>query len=394
MLQEISIDQLVIGMYVNRVIAQSGELPIRSKGFVKTQSLIDKLKAKGISALEIDTSKGVAPSEKVAEDQSSAIIERPINTPQSMQASLNVATELYEDAKAIQEAFINTLKSGGNIDINDVNQLSNNIIECVFDNTDAIILLSMLKRAEEYFIEHSIDCTILMALFMKFLGYDSKTTEDACLGALLMDIGMADVPSEIVASRQRLSPADWSVIKSHVDIGLMWLEQYELPSLVTTIIAQHHERLDGSGYPKGLKDDDITVVGRIAAIVDCYDAMISKRAYHEALPPARALKRLADNAGLDQVLVKQFIQCIGLYPVGSLVKLSNGRLAIVTKANDHDLLSPVVMSFYNISGGHYNEIKQLDLSKVDTHIVTSVTPQEFNLDLPKFFTDIFVHQLS
>lgn len=388
MLKHISINELQPGMYVNQVVEQSGMLRIRSKGLVKTQRVIDQLREKGILVLEIDTSKGKSVEPVIPK----ATVTEVAKVSQS--DSLNSANELYQQAVSIQGQFIKALKSGAARDLKPVNELAESIIESVFDNKDALPFLTLIKNADEYLLEHSINCCVLMGMFAEHMGYDRNVIEDVCTGVLLMDVGMSSLPEEIRDHSGSFTRADFDVMKTHVELGIEMVEQCgNIPELVLTIIEQHHERIDGSGYPRGLEGDDISDFARMAAIVDTYDAMISHRRHQEALTPTVALKRLTRQEALDQTLVKHFIQCVGVHPVGSLVRLKSGKLGIVSQRNPNDLLSPVVMTFYSTTGNHYSEIKRLDLSKSEDEIVTGVRPDDFGLNLPKFFRDVFIHQM-
>ena len=398
MLKHISIDELVPGMYVNQVLEQSGKLKMRSKGIVKTQNIVDALKNKGILVLEIDLSKSKLP-EPPAEPDLPSVDDTPAppkqKKPKLNEAEmLNAANDLYMQAVLIQGEFIESLKDGAANDLSGATDLSQSIIDSVFDNPDALSCLSMIKDADQYLLEHSINCSILMAIFCQHLGYERADIDDACLGALLMDVGMSTIPDELYHQTNSLNEADWAVIHSHVEAGVGMVEQLEdITDLTMTIIEQHHEREDGSGYPNGLRADEINPFAKIAAIVDCYDAMISKRPYHDPMTPSVALKRLAKEPGLDKDLLKQFIACIGIHPIGSLVRLRSGKLGIISSQNKDDMLSPTVMTFYSVNGNHFNEIKRIDLSKVDDEIVSGIKPDEFNINLPRFFRDVFLNQM-
>lgn len=392
MLKHIAIDELQPGMFVNQVVEQSGTLRMRSKGLVKTQGAIDALKAKGILVVEIDTDKSNLPVTHEAAKKP----EQPAakSAPLSHSDALNQANDLYNQALSIQGTFIDELKSGAGRDVTPVVELSKSIIDSVFDNQDALSCLTMIKDADSYLLEHSINCSILMSMFANHLGYDRDTIEQACLGALLMDVGMSSIPEELRYSKESLSKSDWELVKTHVDIGVELVEQCgDISDLALNVIAQHHERNDGSGYPNSLEKDAISVFARMAAIIDSYDAMISKRPHQESIAPAAALKRLVKQPALDQELVNQFVQCVGVHPVGSLVRLKSGKLGIVSQAGKTDLLSPVVMTFYSTNSGHYNEIKRLDLSKTDDEVVSGVRPDDFGINLPKFFREVFIHQV-
>lgn len=394
MLKRVPIEDLKPGMYVTQVLEQTGTLRMRSKGVVKNQSIINTLSTKGILCVEVDTDKSTFSFEAdtPAEPQKETKVAAPKNTPLNHE-SINQANDLYFDAVNIQNGFLSSLKRGAAKDLKPVEDLAESLIESVFDNKDALSCLTLIKDADAYLLEHSINCGILMGMLTQFLGYDRDTIEQASIGALLMDVGMSSLPKDVRNNNGNFSQSDWEVMKTHVETGIELVEQCgDISDLVLSIISQHHERVDGSGYPKGLIKEDISELARIAAIVDTYDAMTSNRAHRESISPTQALKRLTSESGLDQNLVAQFIQCVGIHPVGSLVKLKSGKLAIVSQQGKTDILSPVVMTFYSIASNHYNEIKRIDLSKYDDEIVSGVRPDDFNINLSKFFQDVFVHQ--
>ena len=396
MLKQVSIEDLAPGMYVNQVLEQTGQLKMRSKGLVKSQSIIESLKAKGIVTVEIDTEKSRMPEQKQAVTKKPAVQseERPAQHLNN-QEKFTQASTLYDHALSIQNGFLKSLTTNAPKDLSQVTDLSQSLIDSVFDNQDALSCLTMIKDTDAYLLEHSINCSVMMGIFTQHLGYDRDTIEQASLGAMLMDVGMSSLPEELRMSTDNFTQDEWEIIKSHVELGLELLEQCgDISDLVLRIIEQHHERMDGSGYPKGLVGDEIEPLARAAAIVDSYDAIISDRPHRAALTPSQALKRLTKQSNLDQDLVKQFIQCIGVHPIGSLVRLASGKLGIVCQSGTSDIMSPTVMTFYSVnSGGGYREIKRLDLSQTDDEIVSGVRPNDFNIDLPKFFRDVFVHQV-
>jgi len=392
MLKILSVDEIVPGHYINRVVEQQGNVVMRSKGQVKTAVGIEKIKQQGITKVEVDLSKSSIEQSVEQPSSEPEIACRPKDHEASGE-DLHKANDLYMEAVMIQGEFLNKLKSGAANDLSPIQDMSQNIIESVFDNPSAMCCLTMIKNADQYLLEHSINCSVLIAMFADHLGYDSEIIEELSLGVLSMDLGMTWVSPEIRNNNVSLTQDDWTMIQNHVDHGLDLIERCgDMSAIARTVVEQHHERIDGSGYPNGLSGDDVSPFSRMAAIVDSYDAMISERPYQKALPPAVALKRLSKTPGLDSELVKQFIACIGIYPVGSLVKLKSGRLGLVAKANPDDMLSPVVMTFYSVVGNHHSDIKRVDLSKIDDEIEASVQPSDFNINLPRFFREVFVHQ--
>jgi HD-GYP domain-containing protein (c-di-GMP phosphodiesterase class II) len=179
-------------------------------------------------------------------------------------------------------------------------------------------------------------------------------------------------------------------MKKHVEYGVDFLSAMNLDEGLIRVVSEHHERLDGLGYPKRLKGEEISYNGRILAIADTYDALTADRCYKAGMPSQKALQILMKDSEtkLDATLLQQFIKCIGIYPLGSLVELSNQRVAMVMNQNDRQPLRPVVKAFYSISGGHYITPKDLDLSKdLQINIVKAVTPAQYNIDINRFFKE-------
>ncbi|GGO67493.1 HD-GYP domain-containing protein [Bowmanella pacifica] len=403
MLKLFSIDEVRPGMFVNRVTRQTAQLKIKTQGLVKEQGLIEKLKARGILEVEIDLSRSILHQELTmdspmdddnsADDDSQAAAAKPQQTEGE---ALNASHKLYEQAKSVQSQFFKKVRKGGKVSITELMGTSADIIDSVFDNPDALCCLTLIKERDQYLLEHSLNCSILMAVFARHLGFDKELIDELGLAGLLMDVGMATIPEDILSKSGRLDQGETQIVEGHVDFGLELLEQSEMDlDVVRDVIANHHERMDGSGYPRGKGGDYLSVYARMAAIVDSYDAMTSDRPWRKGLPPTQALKRLLSSSQglLDQSLVQQFIRCVGVHPVGSLVKLKSGKLAIVVRANKQDPLCPVVMSFYSVRTNMYNEIKRLDLSKVGDEIETSVRPEEFKINLTKFFKDVLLKQV-
>ncbi|QCZ94390.1 HD-GYP domain-containing protein [Salinimonas iocasae] len=390
--KNLSIDELKPGMFVSQVTEQTGKIRVRSGGLVKTEAVISQLRERGIRRVDVDLSRSKLPDVSNA-SETVAALEKPEKSDVTPQAIVQ-ADALYQKAVSLQRSLVKSLKDGAANDLKGADSLSQSIIESVFDNQDAISCLTMIKDADEYTLEHAINCSILMAIFAAKRGFDRDTIDNICMGTLLMDIGMSLLPAELRQQSGPLSEDDKAVIESHVEQGLAVVEQYaDISDLALTIVAQHHERVDGSGYPERLQGEQISEFARMAAIVDTYDAMISNRPHQASVTPAVALKRLTKSPGLDQDLVKQFVALIGIHPVGSLVQLASGKLGIVVKTNASDMLKPVVMVFYSVNGGHYSEVKRIDLSSSNDEITGGVRPDDFNINLPKFFRDVFVHQM-
>ena len=254
--------------------------------------------------------------------------------------------------------------------------------------------MTRLRIKDEYLVEHSLNVSILMTLFAKHLAFDREIIEKLALGAFLHDIGKVLVPPEILHKPGKLTPQEYEVMKSHVDLGLEVLkENPDLPELVIEIVQQHHERLDGKGYPKQLTEQQISQVGRMIAIVDSYDAMTADRVYKVGMHPIKAFKILMKDApdSYDNTLVEQFVNCLGIYPIGTLVKLTSGKLGLISRLNKSQPLLPFVRVFYNTRLNQAIAMEELDLSqtKHKDQIDCCIKPGEFNINLLRFFKAAF-----
>lgn len=400
MFQEKTIDQLLPGMYVDSVLAQSGRLKIKSKGLVGNVKTIEALKSKGVLRLRIDVKKStidmpVAEAEKKIETPPVKV--KPTTIKKRILTNgeqLSAATKLYDQAKVIQSRFIRKLQVNDSSSIKSIEELGSAIVDSVFDMPDALSCLCLLNKSGKYLLEHSLNCSIFLAMFAKFKGFERAEIEQYTLAGLLMDVGMANMPKEITESSEPLSELHEQFVITHVDIGLDMVERGgNIGDIARDAIFNHHERIDGSGYPDAQSNQDISLVARMAAIVDSYDAMTTTRPYQKARTPTVALRSLFTDSSYDQKLVQEFVKCLGVHPPGSLVKLDNDCLAIVVKSNKEAPLEPTVISFYNVSTGNYTETRKVDISSTRARIIASVRPEEFGINLPKFFKAVLINTI-
>lgn len=401
--QQVSIEDLVPGMFVNGVLEQTGQLRIKTKGLVKNWDIIEKLKLKGIKLLEVDPARSVQKEiDKHITKDKSAEEEPQAPTPTILREktegeALNEAQKLYDKAKLAHKRFLKKMQTGEIGNLKALQESCAEIIESLFENSNALQCLTLIKDDQEYLLQHCLNSAILMGVFSKHMGFDKELIEELCMAGLLMDTGMSTVPKEIYDKPKKLNEKEWEIVRAHVDLGIEMVEQMgTLSKTIINTIAHHHERLDGSGYPTNKAGEHIGTYSRMAAIVDTYDALTSERPWRKAMSPTTALKKLlSDDSGkLDQSLIQQFIKCIGVHPVGSLVKLKSEKLGIIIKANPTDPLKPVIATFYSINSHSHTELKRIDLSQVKDEIVTSVRPEEFKINLNKFFKEVFLANIK
>ncbi len=396
----ILIEELDVGMFVSGITQSKGNLIVKSQGMIKNPGTIESLKQKGILELEVDVDKSdfvfvepespellEEPHQKVTtEKRTIQPISKPIDFEDQKQA-FSGADKLYTEAKEIHSRFFTTLKQGQAPDFDSLNNLSQEIIDSVFDNADALSCLVMLKETNNYLVEHALNNSILLTIFAKYRGYSQSVVEDLTMAGLLMDCGMALLPNELVKSNEELSETDQGLIRTHVDISFEIAERFsDVAPIVLDVIANHHERIDGSGYPKQKTADEISEYAQMAAIVDMYDDLLTDKPYRGSVNAQKILENMQKDASLNTELVNEFVEAIGMFPIGSLVALKSGKLAIVVQRNPDNPLEPIVMSFYSIRSKAMTEVKRIDLKRqTSDKILSSVSPEEFDINLPNFF---------
>ncbi|MGK0305000.1 MAG: HD-GYP domain-containing protein (c-di-GMP phosphodiesterase class II) [Gammaproteobacteria bacterium] len=388
MLEFVDIDALLPGMFIVKVIKQSGKITVATAGKINDQQDINSLLDKGILQVQIDPAKSTHLN---TDDELNDLGETYLNASGlSYSQQLEHSLILHDQAKTIQGRLIKRVANGKIADIEEVNNIMQEIVNKAFECDDALGITTLLKDNDEYFLEHSINCAILMVMFGRSLEIEKSTLQHLGVGALLMDIGMVKLPLLLTQKTDSLSVQESQRMQRHIDIALKLLEPIEdIDEISLTVIKQHHERLDGTGYSDGLRGEQISQYGRMAAIVDTYDSLTTSRPYRDTFKPADALKKMqAEGLGLDKELLSKFIGCIGANPIGSLVKLASGKLAMVMRLSRHHPLSPNVMVFYNLNT-KIAEVAQLDLSKVEDEIVDSVSPEDFDISLPVFLRQSF-----
>jgi HD-GYP domain-containing protein (c-di-GMP phosphodiesterase class II) len=238
------------------------------------------------------------------------------------------------------------LRSHGEIDSHKLTGAVSSMTDSIQRNPDAMMLLNTLRQKGSYELGRAMDTSILMVTFGRFLQFPKERLEVLGLAGMLLDVGKTKLPDAVLKKKDMLSPDEYELVKAHVVHSVELVRGAEaLPKGVEEIIALHHERMDGSGYPRGLKGDEISIDGAVAALVDSFSALTSARAYAEQASPSNALSLMHKLRGklFHEALVEQFIQCIGIYPVGSAVELNTGEVGIVIAQNLVRRLQPRVM---------------------------------------------------
>jgi putative nucleotidyltransferase with HDIG domain len=255
---------------------------------------------------------------------------KPSRTP-PMATEMPLACETYSNAYARVKQYMEA-PPGSSPDVLAQEPCVKSIILSLKRDASAILALANLKGLDEYTYRHSVNVAVYAVAFARYLGLSDKEQQLVGLAGLFHDYGKALVPKEILNAPRTLSPEEFTVMRSHVLLGYEKL--CKIPNIPVEIldgIAQHHEMHDGSGYPYGLSGSQIGLFGRILSLCDVYDALSSKRVYKDAILPNQALGVMYRMGGTAWAhgYVEHFIKMIGIFPIGTAVRLSNGQRGIV-----------------------------------------------------------------
>lgn len=253
-----------------------------------------------------------------------------------LEPELLYSAPLFDDIKSTLKSLREALSSAKTVSLAEVSRQVSEMARGVERNPDAMIWLARLRSASQYAYDHAVDVSVHLMVFGKFLGLPAAAIEQLGLAGLMQDIGKIDIPAEILNKPDKLSDEEYTLVQSHVASSLeMLLGHPGFTTTVLEIVASHHERADGSGYPRRLKGEKICFNGELSGLVDSYCAMTRHRVYGEALSSQRALETLIRMRGskFREPVVDQFIQCLGLYPIGSLVELNTGEVGVVIQQN-------------------------------------------------------------
>ena len=250
---------------------------------------------------------------------------------------------------------------GKAIDVNGCLPLVAEISDSLARNSSALIGLARLKHKDEYTYMHSVAVCALMISLSRQLGLDEDTARAAGLAGLLHDVGKMAMPEAVLNKPGHLTDAEFAVMRSHPERGhAMLFSAGSIPASALDVCLHHHEKYDGSGYPHRLQGEDTSLFARMAAVCDVYDAITSNRPYKQAWNPAESLARMAQWSGhFDTQVFHAFIRSVGIYPLGSLVRLESGRLGVVIDQHPEKLTEPLVRVFF--SAKTKTPIQQLDL---------------------------------
>ncbi len=264
----------------------------------------------------------------------------------SIERELPKANLTYRAAKKIAKAIMSGIRLGRMIDMNDARGVVDGVVGSLLKNSDAMTWLTKLKNQDEYTAEHALNVCILSAAFARHLGHDEEEIRQIALCGLLHDVGKSQIPEEILNKEGRLTDEEFDVIKQHPTMGKDLLKTLsETDGAAIDVAHCHHERIDGKGYPRALEEGQIPYYAKIIAVTDSYDAITSNRCYESGRASMEALDIIYRCRGtqFERQLAEEFIQCVGIYPPGSIVEFTNQEVGIILASNARHKLKPRVL---------------------------------------------------
>ncbi|MBI2959591.1 MAG: DUF3391 domain-containing protein [Betaproteobacteria bacterium] len=375
-LREIAVEELRLGMYVSKLDRPWTETPFVFQGFVlKSEKQLEVLK-KFCKHVFVDPEKEDLPDPgKVTADDIAKIRGTTVYKElASVEAELPRAKSAYTNSTVVVKELSRAVEIGDAIDSSRSREAASQITESVVRNPDAMALLVKLQEKSGATLSRAVEISVMMTIFGRFLQFPQDRLELLGLLGLLQDVGKLKLPTEL-ATRGPTTPEEVEVYRTHVGHSVEILSKTPgLPQELSGFASLHHERYDGSGYPRGLRGDAIALLGSIAGIVDAFDTLTAPPPAGEHLSPANALSVVYKGRGkqFQAALVEQFIQCVGVFPVGSVVKLNSGETAIVIAQNMVRRLQPRIMVVQDAKGNPLIPYKMLDLMK--EHMATRDEP--------------------
>jgi len=364
-------------MYINELDCNWLSHPFLTGQFkINNDAQIEKIVSSGIHYVYIDTDKGLdvpdAPTEEEVRHNlqeemiALATSEPPAHQRTTREDEIHRAQAIKGRAQQLVRSVMADARLGRAVEVEQVDHVVENITESILRNSGALLGLLTIKNKDDYTFQHCVSVCTLMVAFCRTLEIDAETTRQAGLGGLLHDTGKALVPDAVLNKPGKLTEEEFELIKRHPRDGYEILQRSpEIGPIPLDITLHHHERLDGSGYPDKLMPEQIQRLVRMSSIVDVYDAITADRCYHRGIPATDALRKLHEWSSFhfDPKLVQAFIRCVGIYPVGSLVRLESGRLGVVMEQNDASLLMPRLKVVFSTKSNSRVEPYDLDLSR-------------------------------
>lgn len=420
---KIHVDDAITGMHVVKLDRPWLETPFKLQGFlISSREELQTLK-KYCRHIYIDTRRGILPPKGqgkrvVLDEHGEVVLENtfiPATANQSankkrvsreahqykmpppavvyeiqsdFESELSVALKVVGRAKATLKTFMTALTAGESVKLDNVRTAAAELEACVLRNPDPAMLLRALRSDEPFSFRHCVHSAVLGIALARELGFKKQNIHELAMGTMLADMGKMKLPKHLLRTTRRLDAKETQIMQQHVPYGVEIAKALDgLTPGTIEIIASHHERFNGSGYPSGLRGGEIPMLARVAGLADSFDAITSERAYSEPIPVYEAIQEMyaATVDVFQRDMVEALIQALGAYPVGSLVLLSDGTVAIVVALNRHRRLLPVVIRLTDADKHPLAEFSRLDLAageKAPATVKDLLDPGQFGVEQP------------
>lgn len=411
MLKKIPTQDVRIGMYLHELSGASWiNHPFwKSKFVIQDQADIQRLRNSAVTEVWIDIDLGLDVASLVPVPPPAAV---PLPAPALVQASTHApvaqvkplsieqaaerANLIKQQAKQEINALFKQARLGQAITTGHLGPLVADISASVMLNPGVFVSLSRLKNKDDYTYLHSVTVCALMVALGRQLGLDDALLRDAGMAGLLHDLGKAMIPLEILNKPGKLTDAEYAIVKEHPRAGYNLLTGNTGSGAMAArdVSLHHHEKFDSTGYPERLGGNAISLLSRMAAVCDVYDAITSNRPYKSGWEPSESLRRMAvwaKEGHFDPRVFQAFVKSIGIYPTGSLVKLQSGRLAVVLEQHETSALTPRIKAFFSIKSNMHIMPEIIDLSAPHNKecIVGRETPEDWKItNLEEIWTDM------
>lgn len=373
MLKKIPIEHLRLGMHLQAFCGDWLDHPFwRTRFVIKDPQDLVLIRESDIQEVWIDVAKGIdveAVSETNGEKFETAD-EIPVPTPVLQQKAafsdeVKRASRIVARGREAVVSMFQEARMGKAIEAEAAAPLVEEISNSMLRNPGALVSIARLKTADDYTYLHSVAVCALMIALARQLGLDEQQTREAGMAGLLHDLGKIVVPGAVLNKPGKLTEAEFAVVRTHpVEGHKLLLDGKGVSAVARDVCLHHHEKFDGSGYPEGLSGEDISLYARMGAVCDVYDAITSNRPYKAGWDPAESIRRMAEWTGhFDPVVFQAFVKSLGIYPVGSLVRLASGKLGVVIEQGEQSLLKPRIRVFFSTRSQAYIRPEIIDIAR-------------------------------
>ncbi len=375
-------------MYIDEFCGSWMDHPFwRARFVVKTDAELAQIHNSDVREVWIDSSKGLdsasgatsadrrTTESQVEDSLQSAARNAPVRDQRraDLHGEFARASKIFRASRGVVANLFGEARLGKVSSIDAAQNVVGEISESVSRNPSALIGLARLKTADDYTFMHSMAASALMVALARALGMDEAAVHEAGVAGLLHDVGKSQIPQAVLNKPDTLDDEEWQLMRSHPERGhAMLLDTPGISVGTLDAVLHHHEKMDGSGYPHRLPGDQLTQLARMAAICDVYDAVTSVRVYKAGWEPTVAVRKMAEWTGhFDESIFQCFVRTVGIYPLGSMVRLKSQRLAVVVDHDPTHLLQPIVKVFFSLKSKMHIQPFIVNLGKTPNDRIVS-----------------------